>query len=98
ADDPLQIKHSDGIDPGKRFVEQNECGIDAQAARNLHAPALSPGESISAVQTDVLQTKLVDEFFHLLAALMPRNRLSFQHRVDVFLDRPLAKCRRFYPD
>src|SRR4029077_8372882 len=95
ADDLLQIEHGNGIDPGKRFVQQNECGIDAQAAGDLHAPALSPGKSISAILADVLQAKLVDKLLPLLAALVPGNRLRFQHREDVFLYRELAKDRSF---
>ena len=43
----------------------------------------------------MLEAKLVDEFFHLLAALVPGNRLRFQHREDVFLYCELAKDRSF---
>ena len=38
--------------------------------------------------------ELLDQPFHPLATLVPRNRLRFQHCKDVVLDRQFAKYRR----
>src|ERR1700691_828679 len=67
ADDFLQVENGDGIDAGKRFIEEDESGVDAQASGNLHAPALAAGKSVATILPNVLQTKFIDKFFHLLA-------------------------------
>ena len=56
ADNFLQVEHGNRVDSGKRFVQQDECGIDAEAAGDLHAPAFSAGQGISPVLADVLKS------------------------------------------
>src|SRR3989454_12399768 len=43
----------------------------------------------------MLQSQLIDQLLHLLSALVPGDRLRFQHREDVLLDSKLAKHRCF---
>jgi len=45
--------------------------VDAQGAGNFHAPPLSPGQSIPAILADMLQSQLINQFFHFLPALVP---------------------------
>src|SRR4029077_860249 len=75
--------------------KQDERGIDAEAAGDFHPPALSPGKGIAAGLADVFESQFIDKLFHLLATLVPGNRLRFQHREDVFLYRELAEDRSF---
>src|SRR5215469_9782085 len=86
ADDLLQVEHGNGVDPGKRLIQQNECGIDAEATGNFHTPAFATRQSVPAVLADVLQSQFVNKLFHLLAALVPGDRLRLQDREDVFFD------------
>src|SRR5579871_6790661 len=64
ADNFLQVKNGDGIDAGKRFVEQDERGVDAQAAGDLNAAALAARQGVPAVLPDVLQSQFIDQLFH----------------------------------
>src|ERR1700685_1962590 len=95
TDNFLQVENGDGIDAGKWFVEEDEGWIDAQAARNFHAAALSAGKRVATILPDVLQAKFIDKFFHLLAALVPGHRLSFKNCENIFLNREFAKDRSF---
>src|SRR5579862_3036377 len=95
ADDFLQVENGDGIDAGKWFVEQDECGIDAQAAGDFHAAAFAARKRVSPILPNVLETKFIDKLFHLLAALVPGHRLRLQHREDILLNRQLAKYQSF---
>src|SRR5579863_7986779 len=95
ADDFLQIENGDGIDPGKRLIEQNECRVDAKTAGDFHAAALAPREGIASIVANVLQAKFIDKLLHLLAALVPRQRLRLKHGENIFLDGKLAKDRSF---
>ena len=42
ADDALDLDHGDGVNTGKRLVQQDEPGLGGQSARNFHAAALAP--------------------------------------------------------
>src|SRR5437667_3264652 len=89
----LKIEHSDGIDAGKRLVEQNERGPDAKRAGDLHPATLAAGERITAIAANVAQAELLDKPLHALAALMPGNRLRLEDCKNVFFHRQLAKDR-----
>src|SRR5581483_4928571 len=95
ADDLLQVEHGYGINPGKRLVQQNESRTYAQGARDFHTAPFATGQSISTVEPNMLKPQLVDQPLHAFPALMPGNRLCFQHRQDVLFDRQLAKYRSF---
>src|ERR1700733_12509370 len=71
TDNFLQVENGDGIDAGKRFVEEDEGWIDAQTAGDFHAPPFAAGQRVATILPNVLQAKFIDKFFHLLAALMP---------------------------
>ncbi len=60
-DDLLQLQHRNGIDAAERLVEQNEVGLDAQRARNLHPPPLAAGERIASRGADVAKIELVNQ-------------------------------------
>ena len=86
ADDLLQVENGDRINAGKRFVQQDKCGIDAQAARNFNAPPLASGQSKTTVLANVFQTQLVDQRLHLFPTFVPGNWLRLEHRQNIFFD------------
>ena len=50
--DPLDFQNGQGIDAGKRFVEQNERRPGHQGTGNLEATPLSPGECVGEVSSE----------------------------------------------
>src|SRR4051812_20413061 len=93
-DDLLQIEHRDGIDAAERFIEQNEIRLDAKAAGDLHAAALTAGNRVSAILANVVQPKLVNQSLQALAAFVPGDGLRFQNRQNVLFHGQLAEDRR----
>ena len=55
----LDIDHGDGINTGKRLVQQDESGFRGQCARYFHAPALTAGQAHAGALADVFDL----EFF-----------------------------------
>src|SRR5664279_3459 len=92
--DSLQIVHRDGIDSREWFIEQHERRRNTEAARNFHAATFSARQCVAAVLADDTQSELVNQPLLSLATFVPRNRLRFQHRENVVLDRQLAEDRR----
>src|SRR2546423_1336267 len=65
--DLLQVEHRDRVDARERLIEQDELGLDTQAARDLDPAPLAARECVSSVPPDVSQAELVDQLFHALA-------------------------------
>jgi len=93
ADNFLQIQYRNGINSRKRFIQQDELRLDAQRSGKLDPPSFSSRKSVSAIQSNVLKPKLVNQLLHRLAALMPGDRLGFQHGENILLNRELSKNR-----
>ena len=71
--DLLQVENGYGIDPGERLVQQDECGIDAESARNLNSSALSSRKRPTPILANVLQPQLLNQLFHFFPVLVPGN-------------------------
>src|SRR5205814_2968979 len=69
ADDLLQVEHGNGINPGKRLVQQNESRIYAQGTCDFHTPAFATGQCIAAVEPNMLKPQLIDQPLHAFPAL-----------------------------
>src|SRR5207245_4229985 len=61
---------------------------------DLHTSSVTAEQCIPPVQTNVFQPKLVNQLLHRLPALVPGDRLGFQHGENVLLDRELSENRR----
>ena len=71
TDDLLDIEHRNRIDPGERFIEQNEFRVKDQRPGYLDAPAFTAGQGIAKRFCDMRQTEI---FKQLVFALL-LNRL-----------------------
>jgi hypothetical protein len=89
----LQVENRDGINSRKRLIQQDELGLDAQCSRDLNPSSLTTRKGISAVQANVLKSQLINQLFHGLAALVPGDRLGFQHGENILLNRELSENR-----
>src|SRR3982750_1024534 len=58
ADDLLDVEDRDRVDSGERLVEQQEIRRQDEAAGDLHAPALSPGQRVRPVTSKRRETEL----------------------------------------
>ena len=94
GDDLLKLEHGNRINPGKRLVKQDERRRNTEATRDLDAATFSTRQSVSAILADNPKTELIDERFHALTTLVPRDWLGFQHRQDIVLDGELTEDRR----
>ena len=95
GNDLLQIQNCNRVNTRERLIQQNERGIDAERPRDFHPPPLPARQRIPTILPYMLQPELVNQLLRLFPALMPGNRLHFQHGQDVFLDRQLPKHRCF---
>src|SRR5512138_2177269 len=96
ADDPLDIEYGDGVDTGKRLVEQHEPRLGSQRARDFNAPAFAARQALADAVADVPDVQLVEEGLEvLIAGGVIKILARFQDRKDVVLHRKLAEDRRF---
>jgi hypothetical protein len=94
-DYPLDIGNGQGIDTGKRLIEEYEPRIRRQGARDLHPPPLAAGQAHAHTLSHMSDMQLVEEFPETRAALglvEPRSRLQDGH--DVVLHRHAPKYGR----
>ena len=61
-DDVLDVLDGDGIDPGKRFIEENETGVRSEGPGDFRPPLLAAAEDIAAVVPDVGQAEFFEQF------------------------------------
>ena len=90
-DDLLQVEHSDGVDAAEGLIEQQEARLDAEAAGNLDAAALTAGERIALGRADVAQVQLLNETLGANVAFGVGNRLRFEDAHDVVFNGELAE-------
>ena len=76
TDDALDLDHRDRINPGKRFVQQDEAGLRRQSAGNLDASAFTAGEGQRRCLAQVLDAQVLQQ--------------SRQALLDLGLDQGLA--------
>jgi hypothetical protein len=90
----LDIGNGEGIDPGKRFIQEHETRIRRQGPCNLHTPPLTAGEAHAEAIPHVVDMQLSQELFEPLG---PRGAsqlgAGFQNGHDIVCDRELAKYR-----
>src|ERR1700678_1045755 len=85
-DDLLQVEHGNGIDAAEGLIEQEKAGLDAQAAGDLDAAALTARKRVALGRANVAQVQLLNEALGANVAFRIRNGLSFEHAHDVVLD------------
>ena len=94
-DDALNVLHRDGVDPGKRFVEQDELWVRCQCPRNFRPPAFAAAQHVAVGLADLLQTEFADQLLEPVFLLGFGQRLQFEDGHDVVLHRELSKNRGF---
>ena len=92
-DDALDVLDGDGVDTGERLVKKHELGVDGQGAGDLGAAALTARQLYALALAHMLQAKLVEQLFQLLATVGFLHLLELHDGVDVFLDAHLPKHR-----
>jgi len=55
ADYLLQIEYRNGINPGKRLIQQDELRVDTKCPRDLYSSAFSARKRIASIPANVLQ-------------------------------------------
>ena len=65
----LDVFHGDRVDAGKRFVEQDELGIDGQRPGNLAAAALAARQLHAHALAHFLQAEFIDQLLEALHAV-----------------------------
>src|SRR5690606_17535289 len=94
VDEGLDLADRLGVDPGEGLVEEQEVGVDREAARDLEPPALAARERVGAVVGEVGDVELGEEVVGPLLLLAPRERLELEDRHEVVPDRHAAERAR----
>ena len=92
GDDVLNVLHGDGVDTGKRLVEEEELGVVGQCASYLGAAAFATGKLDAFAAANLLKTKFGDEgleLFFPLGCCEVFAELEDGH--DIVLDGHVAK-------
>ena len=90
----LQFQHLNGIDAGKRLVQQHEIRLQHQRPRDLDAPPLAARKHVAFAVPHRFQTQVVDQVLHALPPLPPAERQRLQNRHQVVFHAELAEDRR----
>ena len=93
-DDPLNIRHSDRIDAGERFVEQNERGRHHQCPGDLYPSALSSGKRVRPGIRERREMQFGEQVVGAASAFGPRQLERFEDREDVLPDGQAAEHGR----
>jgi hypothetical protein len=91
----LQILHGDGIDAGKRLIEQDELGLGAEGPGDLQFAALAAGERVGLLVADFQQAVLIEQILGPLAALGAVDVEGFKNGLEVLPDGKAAKVGAF---
>ena len=95
-DDALDVLDSNRVDTSERLVKKHKLWVDGQGTSNLGAPTLSAGELYALAFPNMLQTKLVQKSFQLIASLrLFHSRLELHDGIDVVFHAHLPKHRGF---
>ncbi len=91
ADDLLDVEHGDRIYASEGFVKQNETWPGGQRTCDLDSSPLPTRKRSCGVQAEVTDVQLFEQAFRSSFNFVRRQRLQFEHGLDVFADRQLAK-------
>src|SRR5262249_16275906 len=91
----LQIENGNRVDTRKWFLDQHDLWCNAERACDLTSASLTTRKRVSHIVANVAKPQLVDQLVTLATALLPRDRLHFQHGHNVLFHRELAKNRGF---
>ena len=95
ADDLLDLQHSDRVDPGERFIEQDETRVGGQRAGDFDAPSLAAGKRRRIDVAYMLDMQFGQQALKTIVQLRFGKVQQLQYRTDVFLDIQLAEHRGF---
>src|SRR5690554_887159 len=96
ANNLLDIAHRDGIDSGKRLVEQDKLGVGRQRTGNFYTPPLASRQGHPEAVLDVGNMKLLQQGFQSLQSLLAVEVApGFENGEDIIAHRELAKYRGF---
>ena len=90
----LDILHGNRIHTRKRFIQQDEAGINGQGPRNLSTPAFATTQGVPVVLADMRKAELVQQLFHLVFPFFTGEIGHLQYRHDIVFHRQLTEYRR----
>src|SRR6185295_694392 len=88
--DPLDIQHGNGIDPGKGLIQQDEAWLTSQRTSDLCTPALTAGQANCRAVAQMSNMQVIEQRFQLVFHVL-FIRAQFQHCLDILCDRQLAE-------
>ena len=83
----LDIRHRNGVDARKGFVQQDEARVRGQGPGDLHPPPFASGQGTALAFPDVADVEFLDQVFHLLPAFVLVRFDFFQDGHDVLFHR-----------
>ena len=92
--DPIAVEdilYRNGVYSRKRFIQHNEFRVDGQATGNLRTTALSTGQLVTFILTNLLQTKLRNQALQLIFLVIQRLVRHFQYGGDIILHTHLTE-------
>ena len=80
-DDAFDINNGNGVNPGKRLIQQNEFRISGQRAGDFNAAAFTAGQRLTEAVAQMLDVKFFHQLFRAVFTLLAAEIVTnLQHR------------------